>query len=590
MVRQASPRVPTQAAITSRLPKAPTGIQGLDEITGGGLPRGRPTLVCGGPGCGKTLLAVEFLVRGALQHGEPGVFMSFEERAGELGKNVQSLGFDLHELERRRLLKVDHVRVERGEIEETGEYDLEGLFVRLGHAIDSIGARRVVLDTIESLFAALSNASILRAELRRLFGWLKDRGVTAIVTGERGTSTLTRQGLEEYVSDCVILLDHRVKGHISTRRLRVVKYRGSSHGTNEYPFLIEDQGITLAPITSLGLDHEVSGERVSSGVAGLDAMLDGRGFYRGSSILMSGTAGTGKTSVALTFAQSICRKGGRFLYFAYEESASQVVRNARSIGLDLEPHVRAKRLLIHADRPEHYGLEMHLALMHHQVCSFRPVALAVDPLNSLLAAGEQKDVHLLVLRLVDFLKHRNVTALFTSLTHGGEAIEGSDTRASSLMDTWLLVRDIELGGERNRALYVLKSRGMAHSNQIREFLITSKGIQLRDAYLSKEGVLTGSARLAQEERDRRAETESAARAGRRRVEAGRRRQALVARIQALRHELEGIDEDTDAVARPVKRRTDGLMGLGAVMPRSRRADGNGSSRRHTHSTGKGGAR
>ena len=403
------------------LPKAPTGIQGLDEITGGGLPRGRPTLVCGSAGCGKTLLAMEFLVRGATEFGEPGVFMAFEETAEELAQNVRSLGFDLEDLAEQNKLLVDFVRVERSEIEETGEYDLEGLFIRLGHAIDSLGAKRVVLDTLETLFGGLSNAAILRAELRRLFRWLKDKGVTAIITGERGDGTLTRHGLEEYVSDCVIVLDHRVTEQLSTRRLRIVKYRGTTHGTNEYPFLIDENGISVLPVTSLGLSQEASDERISTGIPRLDAMLGGKGVYRGSSVLISGTAGTGKTSLAAHFADATCRRGERCLYFAFEESESQLVRNMRSIGLDLAPWSKKGLLRFHATRPSAYGLEMHLATLHKLVNEFEPRVVVVDPITTFLGAGTSVEAESMLMRLIDFLKAQQITAMFTSLTHGGNA-------------------------------------------------------------------------------------------------------------------------------------------------------------------------
>lgn len=487
--------------ITTTLPKAPTGIQGLDEITGGGLPQGRPTLVCGSAGCGKTLLAMEFLVRGAVEFGEPGVFMAFEETADELAQNVRSLGFDLESLADRNLLLVDFVRVEPNEIEETGEYDLDGLFIRLGHAIDSVGARRVVLDTLETLFGGLTNMGILRSELRRLFRWLKDKGVTAIITAERGDGALTRYGLEEYVSDCVIVLDHRVTGQLSTRRLRVVKYRGTTHGTNEYPFLIDKDGISVLPVTSIGLRHAAPDERISTGVPRLDTMLGGKGVYRGSSVLVSGTAGTGKTSLAAHMAEATCRRGERCLYFSFEESDSQLMRNMRSIGLDLRPRAKKGLLRVHAMRPSAYGLEMHLATLHKLVNEFEPRVVIVDPITTFLAAGTSLEAESMLMRLIDFLKSREITALLTSLTHGGNTLEGSQVAVSSLIDTWLLLRDIELGGERNRGLYVLKSRGMAHSNQVREFLLTDRGVELIDVYVGSEGVLTGSMRQAQEARE-----------------------------------------------------------------------------------------
>ncbi len=480
------------------LSKSLTGIQGFDEITAGGLPKGRPTLVCGGAGCGKTLFGMEFLVRGATQFNEPGVFMSFEETNEELIINVASLGFNLVDLIRNKKILLEHVYIERSEIEETGEYDLEALFIRLGYAIDSIGAKRVVLDTIETLFAGLPNQLILRAELRRLFRWLKDKGVTAVITGERGDETLTRQGLEEYVSDCVIMLDHRVTEQTSIRRLRVVKYRGSIHGTNEYPFLIDETGFSVLPVTSLGLEHIVSNERVSSGIKALDEMLEGKGYYRGSTVLVSGTAGIGKTSMAAHFAEAACKRGDRVLYFCFEESPNQLMRNMLSVGIKLEPWVRKGLLRFQATRPTLYGLEMHLAVTHKYVNEFKPDVVILDPINTFAIGDREFEVKTLLMRIVDFLKVNQITALFTSLTSAECRTESSDVGISSMIDTWLLLRDIELNGERNRGMYVLKSRGIANSNQIREFVLTNHGVEFRDVYIGANGVLTGSARIAQE--------------------------------------------------------------------------------------------
>jgi len=484
--------------LNKNLLKSQTGIQGFDEITGGGLPTGRPTLVCGGAGCGKTLFGMEFLVRGATQFNEPGVFMSFEETSDELTKNVASLGFDLEDLVKHKKIALDHVHIERSEIEETGEYDLEGLFIRLAYAIDSIGAKRVVLDTIESLFAGLPNQFILRAELRRLFHWLKEKGVTAIITGERGDQTLTRQGLEEYVSDCVIMLDHRVTEQTSTRRLRVVKYRGSMHGTNEYPFVIDENGFSVLPVTSLGLTHIVSNDRISSGITALDKMLEGKGYFRGSTVLVSGTAGVGKTSVAAHFAEAACKRGERVLYFCFEESPNQLMRNMLSIGINLKPWEQKGLLQFQATRPTFYGLEMHLAVTHKMVNAFKPDIVILDPINTFVIGDKEDEVKTMLMRIVDFLKANQITALFTSLQSNETALESSDAGISSLIDTWILLRDIELNGERNRGMYVLKSRGMANSNQIREFILTDHGVELREVYVGASGVLTGSARIAQE--------------------------------------------------------------------------------------------
>jgi circadian clock protein KaiC len=461
------------------LPKTATGIRGLDEITGGGLPKGRPTLICGGPGSGKTLLAMTFLVNGALQFDEPGVLVSFEENSEEIGSDVASLGFDVPALIAAKKLAVDYVRVERSEIEETGEYDLEGLFVRLDYAIRSVGAKRVVLDTIESLFAGLSNDAILRSELRRLFRWLKDQGVTAVITGERGEGALTRQGLEEYVSDAVILLDHRVHDQVSTRRLRVVKYRGSYHGTNEYPFLINEDGISVLPVSSMALRHRAPLERVSSGITQLDGMLTGKGYYRGSTILVSGTAGTGKTSLAAHFIDAACRRGERCLCFLFEESPDQLLRNMRSIGIDLDPWVADGLLLFHADRPSRYGLETHLATMHQVVASFKPTVAVIDPVTNLLSVGTYADVQAMLTRLIDHLKTENITAMLTSLMPGRTAMERTETTISSLMDTWLVLANKEVDRRHRRGLYVLKSRGMAHSNESREFALTDHGLKMQ---------------------------------------------------------------------------------------------------------------
>ncbi len=461
------------------LKKAPTGISGLDEITFGGLPAGRPTLVCGTAGAGKTMLAAEFIVRGALEFGEPGVFMMFEENAEELTQIVRSLGFDLDDLVKRKLVSLDHVHVERSEIEETGEYDLEGLFIRLEHAIKSVGAKRVVLDTIEALFSGLSNEGILRSELRRLFRWLKDRGLSAVITAERGDRALTRYGLEEYVADCVILLDHRVNEQISTRRLRVIKYRGSEHGTNEYPFTIGKSGLSVMPITSLRLDHSVSNEHDPSGIGWLDEMLaDGRGVFRGSSILISGAPGTGKSSLAVAFAVAACTRGKKAMIFAYEESEKQLVRNMRSIGMDLSGCVRKKLLRVFSTRPTLVGLEQHLVTMHDEIEAFRPDLVVVDPISNLTIEGRVSDIKPTLIRLIDLIKKRGITAIFTSLTSGeqGQSAETSEVGVSSLMDTWILLSNVEHEGARRRTLIILKSRGMKHSNVVRQFLMSDRGI------------------------------------------------------------------------------------------------------------------
>jgi circadian clock protein KaiC len=553
---------------TGELPKTPTGISGLDEVTGGGLPRGRPTLVCGPAGCGKTLLATEFLVRGITQFDEPGVFMSFEESADDLIANVASLGFDLAQFEADGKLVIDQVNVVGGELEETGDWDLDGLLLRLGGAIDAVGAKRVVIDTIETLFGAFSNTAVLRAELRRLFGWLKDRGVTAVITGERGDGTLTRHGIEEYVSDCVIVLDHRVTEQTSTRRLRILKYRGSLHGTNEYPFLIGESGVSVLPITSLGLRHGVSRERVSTGVSRLDAMLGNGGFYKGSTVLVSGTGGTGKSTLAAQFCDATCSRGDRAMYFAFEESEAEIVRNMSSVGIDLEQWVDAGLLQFRCFRPSLLGLEAHLFAMQKFVGEFDPAVVVMDPISDLLRIGTGADVFAMLTRQVDFLKAKGVTALFTSSDSDAEA----DQQIASLVDTWLLVKSMEGNGEQNRVLYVLKSRGMAHSNQIREFLLTGQGIELADVYVGPQGVLTGSARQAQEAKERSDGTARIEDLEQRRVNLERRRESVEAQTATLWREFE---DEADIVGRLLSHGSTGVedrAGQRAEQGRLRRAD------------------
>ncbi|HEY5900788.1 MAG TPA: circadian clock protein KaiC [Burkholderiales bacterium] len=568
----------SDAVFDLSLPKTPSGIAGLDEIIGGGLPQGRPTLVCGGAGCGKTLFGMEFLVRGVTQFNENAAFISFEETGEELAANVRSLGFDIDALIAAEKFAVDYVRVEPAEIAETGDFDLEGLFLRLGLAIDSVGAKRVVLDTIESLFGGFNNQALLRSELRRLFRFLKDKGVTAVITGERGDGSLTRQGLEEYVSDCVILLDNRVNGQISTRRLRIVKYRGTAHGTNEYPFIIDEKGISVLPVTSLGLNHDVSGERISSGVPRLDVMLEGKGYFRGSSILVSGTAGTGKTSLSAHFAAETCRRGERCLYLAFEESPHQLFRNMKSIGVDLEPYAKKGLLRMHASRPTLHGLEMHLVQVHKMVTEFDPSVVIIDPISNFATGGTSGDTQSMLLRLIDFLKTRQITAMFTNLTSGGNAWESTDVGVSSLIDTWLLVRDIELAGERNRGLYVLKSRGMPHSNQIREFVITPKGIDLLDVYVGPEGVLTGSMRAAQEARERDAEAQRLQEDMRRQRELEGKRATLHAQISALQADFELLGEESRVLSTQEVARAKTLTEQRSAAARRRGADHNGAEK------------
>ena len=582
MVKQRNPsRGPRAARPSLALLKAPTGIQGLDELTQGGLPRGRPTLLCGNAGCGKTLLAMEFLVRGAVEFGEPGVFMSFEENPAELATNFASLGYDLRTLVAQKKVALDFVHLERSEIEESGEYDLEGLFVRLGHAIDSIGARRVVLDTVEALFSGLSNTAVLRAELRRLFRWLKAKGVTAVITGERGEHSLTRFGLEEYVADCVILLDHRVEGQIATRRLRIVKYRGSTHGTSEYPFLIDEGGISILPITSMGLTHEAGTERVSSGIPRLDAMMGGQGYYRGSTVLVSGTPGSGKTSLAAHFAHGAARREERCLWFAFEESPSQIVRNMRSIGLDLGPAVRSGVLHFHAERPTVCGLEMHLVTIHKWVIRSNPRVVIIDSITNFSSLGNEAQIKSMLVRLIDFFKMRKITVLLTSLTGGATLLEAADVSVSSLVDTWLLLRDVENGAERNRVLYLLKSRGMAHSNQVREFLLTNRGVELRDVYAGPMGsLLTGSARDGLEALEKaEALVREQAVEGQTR-ELGRKRQSMEAQVAALRAGFDVEQEKAGTTIKQDQTRDRVVASDRVAMARLRQADHASARPRH----------
>jgi circadian clock protein KaiC len=573
-------------AALKTLQKSCTGIRGLDEITCGGLPAGRPTLVCGAAGCGKTLLAMEFLVRGATEYDEPGVFMAFEETGEELADNVASLSFDLKALVARKKLLLDYVYVDRNDFEETGEYDLEGLFIRLGYAIDSIKAKRVVLDTIEGLFAGLPNQAIVRAELRRLFRWLKEKGVTVVMTGERGEGTLTRYGLEEYVSDCVISLDHRVVDQVTTRRIRVVKYRGSMHGTNEYPFLIEKEGISIWPITSVQIEHTASRERIPTGIERLDTMLGGKGFYRGSSILLSGTAGTGKTSVAATFVEVACRRGERCLFVSFEESASQITRNMTTIGLDLQQWVKKGRLQFQTVRAFHFGLEMHLARLIKFITEFAPEVVIIDPVSGLDTSGTSLEVKAALMRLVDFLKQKGITAMLTDRM-GGDALE--EAAISSLVDTWLVLRDLESNGERNRGLRVLKSRGMGHSNQVREFVLSDTGIQLTDVYIGPSGMLTGSARVAQEGRERAQRVSLDEEVERQQLALECKRAALEGQIAALRAEFSAEEATITRIFSKDKQREASVALDKVAMGRSRQYDtikSNGSPARRNVTGGR----
>ena len=559
-------------AVLEVLQKCPTGIKGLDEITGGGLPKGRPTLVCGGAGCGKTLLAMEFLVRGAMEYGEPGVYMSFEEKAEELTKNFASLGFDLGNLAASKMIELDYVHIEQGDIVATGDYDLEGIFVRLGHAIDTIGAKRVVLDTIEVLFSGIPNEAILRGELKRLFSFLKSKNVTAVITGEQGEMTLTRFGLEEYVADCVIFLSHKVDQQTATRRMRIVKYRGSAHGTNEYPFLIDGKkGFSVMPLSSIGLEHAASDERVSSGISRLDTMLGKKGFYRGSSILVSGNAGSGKSSLAAHFVDAACRRGERCLYFAFEESSKQIIRNMRSIGIDLEQWVNDGLLIFHNSRPSQHGMEMHLVSMHNAIENFNPVIFVADPISNLVGVGSEIEIKSMFSRLIDFLKMKGVTAFFTELNNTGFQ-DSADVGTSSLMDSWIMLQTIEGSGERNRGLYVLKSRGMNHSNQIREFRLTDNGAIIQDVYVGNSGVLTGTGRLVQEAKEKSQIEERRLDLERKQRLIERKKALIEAQILALKVELESETDDLELSIAKEKLYQGVVIGDAETMSLSRESD------------------
>jgi len=566
----------TGKALGPGLAKAATGIAGLDQITGGGLPSGRVTLVAGGAGAGKTLLGLEFLVAGARDHAEPGVLLTFEEPAAKVADNVRSLGFDLDRLQRDGMLVVLAFQVDPAEIVATGEFDLEPLFVTLDEAIGRVDAKRVVLDTIEVLFGAFGDDTIVRGELGRLTRWLEERGVTAIVTGERGDTGLTRRGIEEYVSDCVITLDHRVREEISTRRLRVVKYRGSTHGTNEYPFLISADGLAVLPITSVALDYAAPDERISTGVARLDHMLGG-GLFRGSTVLVSGTAGTGKTSLGAHLVHSACGRGERALWVLFEESPQQVLRNMRSLGLDLGPWADAGLLRIWAARPSAFGLETHLAALARLIEEVAPSVAVLDGIAGLAFGASGPETTSMVARQFDLLKTRGVTTMATALGHGDET---STVNVSSLVDTWLLLRNTETNGERNRLLFVLKSRGTAHSNQVREFLLTGHGIELIDVYVGPAGVLTGSARLAQAAAERDAATREADDAERRRRELRRSVMEREAHLAAAQDQLSAERAELDRIERRGQQRAVDAEADSEAMATRRWADAVPSQGRH----------
>ena len=568
----ASPLTHSPATAKKLLKKAPSGIDGFDEITTGGLPRGRPTLVYGGPGCGKTLLGLQFLTIGAEKYGEPGVFLAFEETVDDLKRNVRSLGFDLADLMSRQLLTIEHARIEPAREIGQGDYDLDALFMRLARAIDTAQAKRIVIDSLGVLLHHEPDRAAIRDAFHRLFRWLANRGVTSVVTAEEGENGHSRHGFEEYIADCVVHLDHRIRSQLSTRTLRVVKYRGSSHGTNEYPFLIDEGGVHVLPVTSIGLDHTVTSERVSSGIARLDHMLGGAGFYRGTTVLVSGTPGSGKSSLAAHYITAACARGERVLAFTYEESPDQVIRNMASIGLDLRRWVDDGLLRFIAARPSMYGLEMHLAVMLKAIDSFAPHSVIIDPISNLVRAGTGTDAQTVVVRLLDLLKTRGITAILTHPTNDAEHVGRTDLAVSSIIDSWILMQTLPTGGERNRTLYILKSRGMAHSNQIREFLMTSTGISLVDVYTGPDGVLTGAARAAREAQSRAEAMLRERQIAQRERAKARRRKTIEAQIATLQEQLSEDESETGLDIAEAKAVVAQLEKDRSAMAKRRRAD------------------
>lgn len=553
----------------TKLEKCSSGIEGLDEITEGGLPKGRPSLICGSAGCGKTMFAMQFLINGA-KNNEPGLFVSFEETKEELEKNFASLGMDLKTFEEQKKFAVEYIYMERSEVEETGEFDLEGLFIRLGYAVEQIGAKRIVLDTVEAIFSGLPNEFILRAELRRLFNWLKTKGLTSIITGERGEKTLTRYGLEEYVADCVILLDNPVVNKISTRNLRIIKYRGSSHGYNEYPFLIDEDGISILPVTSLLLEHEASDEFVQTGIERLDTMLGGKGFYKGSSVLVTGAAGTGKSSLGASFADNVCKNGEKCLIFAFEESPQQIIRNMKSIGIELEQYIDQGLLKFHATRPTLYGLETHLVTIHKVVKDFKPDVVIFDPISNLITVGSSEEVKSMLTRLIDYLKSNQITTLSNSLTMIGQ-IE-TDVGVSSLMDTWIDLRSVESNGERNRTIDIVKTRGMYHSNQIREFKLTDEGIKIVDVYLGPAGMLTGSARITQISKEKTEKLERELEIERKQWELEQKRKKIEAQITELKSGFEAEKLELDSIIAQKRLKEESIANERDIMAKTRHSN------------------
>ncbi len=464
----------------NQLHKCPTGIKGFDQITEGGIPQNRTTLLCGRAGTGKTLWGLDFLVKGATTYKEPGVFLSFEETEEELYKDVASIHLDLKGLVSQKKIQLEHVVLERRDIQ-ASDFNLEGILIRLEHAIASIGAKRVVIDSIESLFAGLTDVGILRLEIKRLFRWLKDKHVTTIITGEPGPDSYTRHGLEEYISDCIVFLDNRVNEQLSIRRIRIIKYRGSNHGTNEYPFVIDKDGLSVIPITSAGLDQPGTNKRISTGIPSLDKLFQGGGYTQGSTILASGTAGTGKSSLATAFAVERCKRGERCLFLSYEESSGQLIQNMSSIGFQLAPFVKKGLLKIVSTRPSFFGLEMHLLDLYKLIAEFKPQSVVIDPLTSLIAEGSQREIQSMVTRMIDLLKSKGITGFFTSLVSStAQNYTSGEVGVSSLIDTWIVVRELEedAGKRRLRGIYIVKSRGMGHSSDVHKLILSDDGIDL----------------------------------------------------------------------------------------------------------------
>ena len=467
----------TELSIT-KLPKSLTGIQGLDDITYGGIPQNRPTLLVGSIGTGKTIFAMEYIINGITMFNEPGVFMTFEEQTDELQINVTSMGYNLSKLIADNKIYLEHLHIDHREIQATGKYDIEGLFIRIEMAIEKVKAKRIVLDALDTLFIGL-DSQILRSEIKRLFFWLKEKKVTAIITSEVGDIFLTRLGFEEVVADCVIELNNRLNNQISTRRLRIVKYRGSYHSTNEYPFMIDHKGITIFPIISEAPQIIVSNERISSGIKQIDEMLDGRGFYVGSSILVSGSAGTGKSSIAASFIKDVCEKKGTALYCAFEEAPNQIKRNMASIGIFLEPYEKSGNLHFYYSRPTLQTLELHFIAIKKLIKQINPSVVILDPITNLMIENINSDIRTMLTRFVDYLKMEQITVLLTAtLTVSSLELIQSNEGISSMVDTCIMIQEKNIIDSRRRTLYIMKSRGICNSKKEVEFIITSEGISI----------------------------------------------------------------------------------------------------------------